>query len=221
MAFQTVTEEPIKPLPQPEMIREIPGDLLPEKPRAVSTAGDAAVKAAATAKRPVGRPPGSGKKPPPPSKKPEVPDFSEWQDFIGTLLIRWLCRAYLAVALAGVRDMLTEEENEDLEFDDDELLTIAKPFAHLVERTKFNKKYGRTVMESRDAIEASVMLFMWSGRVARIRTKYKGKHRKAESHVEFAPGAEDVAIGKDVESGAPVLQGNFGNGIRPAGVGFN
>lgn len=117
--------------------------------------------------------------------------------------------------------MLTEEENEDLEFDDDELLTIAKPFAHLVERTKFNKKYGRTVMESRDAIEASVMLFMWSGRVARIRTKYKGKHRKAESHVEFAPGAEDVAIGKDVESGAPVLQGNFGNGIRPAGVGFN
>lgn len=174
-------------------------------------------------KRPVGRPPGSGtknRKPLPPGKV-EVPDFEEWQDFIGTLLIRWLCRAYIAVALAGVRDMLTPEENEDLELDDDELLTISKPFAHLVERTKFNKKYGRTVMESRDAIEASVMLFMWSGRVARIRTKYKGKHRKEEVNVTINPGAEGVGIGEDVETGESVVQGNFGNGIRPAGVGFN
>lgn len=221
--FQVMVETPIQPKPEPVM--EIPGDLeAPPVIREASTVGDAVRHAQrvytppskpAGIKRPVGRPPGSGNKPKQNDNKPKVPEFDEWQDFIGTLVIRWLCRAYLTVALSGVRDMMTDEENEDLEFDDEELTTIAKPFAHLIERTKFNKKYGRTVMESRDAIEASVMLFMWSGRVARIRTKYKGKHRKeTDSHVQLDAGT-------DVQGEAQVLSPQFGNGIRPTGVGFN
>lgn len=169
-----------------------------------------------------GRPP---KVQPPNIGNVAVPDFSEWQDFIGTLLIRWLCRAYVTVALrGGIQDMLTPEEKEDLELDDESLAAIAKPFASLAIRSKkFNLKYGRTIMDSRDAIESSVMLFMWAGRVSRIRTKYTGRHRKAEPDGNNSnvidirnEAANDEPTGQDVPQVA-----SFASGSRPTGIGYN
>ncbi len=216
-----------------------PPAIIPELPAAASSIDNTAKKESAKEKaervytepaKRRGRPPGSGK-PKPPTFKPEIPDFDEWETFIGGLLIRWLARAYVAVALSGLdRNLLTPDEKEDLELDDDALSAVAKPFAHLASKSKFNKKYGRTIMESRDAIEASVILFMWAGRIGRIKTKYMGKHRKEENNVNNRFSERRQQRIADSESSREILEEqaeatatrtSFGNGVRPTGVGYN
>lgn len=164
---------------------------------------------AVTVKRPPGRPPGSRNKPktetpslkPPPAPtkseaekiaakaladeksrlkdKATPPDFTEWQDFLGEVVLHWFSVAFIAIAFRGVpyHDMLSDEDFEDIQLDEDELGAIARPFAHVLTHTKLNGKYGRAIMNSRDTIEAAVVMFMWGARVRRI----SGKYRKAYS----------------------------------------
>jgi hypothetical protein len=153
--------------------------------------------------------------------KIEVPDFSEWEDFIATLVLRWAARAFVAVAFRGIDryEVCSKDDLDDLELDDEELQAVARPFAHIVTKSQMNTKYGRAIMDSRDAIEASVVLFMWGNRVRRIGRKYRGKHERKEPANVDAVNVTNIGSGENL-SGAPAFTAT--NGYRPGvGVGFN
>lgn len=104
-----------------------------------------------------------------------APDFTEWSEFLGEVVLHWFSVAFVAVALRGIpyHDIFSEADYEDIQLDEDELKAVARPFAHLAAHSGLNTKYGRMIMNSRDSIEASVVMFMWMGRVRRIGNKYK------------------------------------------------
>lgn len=156
---------------------------------------------------------------PPAAANLKPPNFAEWSDFFGTVVFRWATRAIATVILRGIdREQLTPEEKEDIDLDDEQLQAIAKPFAHMATRSAFLTKHGRMILDSKDAIEASVIMFMWMGRVNRIAKRYRPKHQKPERNVQnVGQSAESVNSGQDV----PQEQGN-GYYIQPAvGAGFN
>lgn len=178
-------------------------------------------------KRPVGRPrkedsTGAGAashaktdKPiaPKPPIKPTIrpPDFTEWTEFFGTVVLRWVTRAITAVILHGVdRKILEPDELDDIDLDEEQLTAIAKPFAHVATRSAFLTKHGREILDSKDAIEAAVIMFMWMGRVNRIAKKYRPRH-------------ERTTVNGTVDSGQDVSanQGNNYVAAPAVGSGFN
>ena len=158
--------------------------------------------------------------------KPSAPDFTEWQDFLGEVVLHWFSVAFIAIAFRGIpyHEMLTQEDYEDIQLDSDEYGAIARPFAHLITHSKINGKYGRAIMNSRDSIEAAVVLFMWGSRVNRISKKYKAAYNAyveaQENGISRIPRVDrpaDTAEEIALSSEQPVI------GIqRPAyGHGFN
>lgn len=156
-------------------------------------------------KRGPGRPPGTGKHraiaPPRPQNqripppKINVPDFSEWHDYLGNFVIKWITRGYIAFVFRGIDrwELLSAAENQALELDDKELSDIAKPIAHLANGSKFGKKYGRLLIDSSDGIAAFIQLSMWANRVNRIARRYRpGKERN-----------ERVVPGEVINEGEP------------------
>jgi hypothetical protein len=146
-------------------------------------------------------PPPAKKKLPPPTIN--IPNFSEWHDFLGTFVIRWIARAYVAFTFRGIDryEVLSAIENEALELDDQQLSDIAKPLAHIADRSKFGKKYGRVIIDSSDGIAALIQFTMWANRVNRIAKKVRperGKHdhRTVPGEViNEGPGGTDVPEG--------------------------
>lgn len=139
-------------------------------------------------KRGPGRPPGSTNKTPSekptkpaPKGKTGPPDFTEWQDFIGGVLIHWICVAFVSVAMRGInRDFLSIDDKDDLELDEEEEMLIAKPLSTWLTNSGsgFNTKYGRIIINLRESIEAMVILAFYMGRVNRVAKKYRPKHAK-------------------------------------------
>lgn len=107
--------------------------------------------------------------------KPDTPNFDEWRDFLGEVVLHWFGVAFVAVAMRGIpyHDIMSDADYEDIQLDDVELKAVARPFAHLLARSNLNTKYGRAIMNSRDSIEAMVVLFMYMQRVRRIGKKYR------------------------------------------------
>lgn len=177
---------------------------------------------AATAPKRRGRPLGSTNKPKPPPPALNVPNFEEWSDFIGDFVLRWFARAYVSVALRGIdRSILTKDEDEALELDDEELEAISKPFAHVATRSKFLSKHGRMIIDSRDALEASVVLFMWGNRVRAIGKKYRvpKNPRKAEKLVrqrqeEAQRSGQNVEESEGTANGRGFAPPAFGHGYN-------
>jgi hypothetical protein len=171
-------------------------------------------------KRPVGRPPGSGKKqndPPTPPLKIRPPDFSEWHDYLGDFALKWAWRGYVAFAFRGIDryELLSPSDNEALELDPEELADIAKPIAHLADRSKFGKRYGRVIIDSSDGVAAMIQLGMAAGRVNRIARKY----REGTSGV-----VSSAAVGGEIPGEAPESEsGNVHEfpGARATGYGYN
>lgn len=233
--------EPANPEANPTPER-IPDNLVPsntpQKPDGEHSTGKE------TPKRGPGRPPGSTNKntepkppaqpkspaPPAPKGKTGPPDFSEWQDFISGVVLHWLTKAFVTVMLRGIdRNLLTDDDIEDIELDDDELLCIARPFSNLLLRTGFNAKYGRHIINARDTIESAVMLFMWASRVNRIGKKYRPKHAKANAGKGVPDNVRNIRPAVDspridepqgtTQESAPRF--NFAAGYGPPGTGFN
>lgn len=192
-------------------------------------------------KRGPGRPPGSTNKKTPPKSPPppkeskteteriaesakdrshkkdtkEPPDFSEWSDFLGEVVLHWFSVAFIAVAMRGIpyHDIMSDADYEDIQLDDDELKSVARPFAHLLTHSGINTKYGRAIMNSRDSIEASVVLFMWMGRVNRIGKKYRRFIKEATVDVPRIPRPDRV---RESVPDADIGQGNSGTSVdRP------
>jgi hypothetical protein len=243
------TEERIQPAGMRILRTETAQQIAKQIDQEVSTKPDEPV----TPKRPPGRPPGSRNKnpnpkpatPPPAPKKtetertadaakdraatkkdtPNPPDFTEWKDFLGEVVLHWFSVAFIAVAFRGIpyHEMMSQEDWEDIQLDDSELAAVARPFAHLITHSKINTKYGRVIMNSRDSIEASVVMFMWGSRVTRISRKYKMVYRQyLEAQENVRPiarvdRATDTAEQITAESPEPVI------GIQRAafGHGFN
>lgn len=113
------------------------------------------------------------RKAPPPTITARPPDFSEWHDYIGNFAIKWITRGYVAFAFRGIDrwDLLNEADNRALEIDETALSDIAKPLAHLADRSSLGKKYGRLIVDSSDGIIAMIQLGMWMNRVNRIAKK--------------------------------------------------
>lgn len=179
-------------------------------------------------KRPVGRPPGTGRRAKEDSIKPDgpgararieaakavitnkPPDFAEWTEFIGTVVLRWAARGISAVILRGIdRDTIDPADLDEIDLDEEQLTALAKPFAHVADRSKFLTKHGRAIIDSKDAIEAAVILFMWMGRVNRVAKKYRPRHA-VKGEVENGT----------VNSGADV-QGPAASQFGAVGAGFN
>lgn len=157
---------------------------------------------------------------PPIAANLKPPNFAEWSDFFGTVVFRWATRAISTVILRGIdRELLTPEEKEDIDLDDEQLTAIAKPFAHMATRSAFLTKHGRMILDSKDAVEASVIMFMWMGRINRIAKRYRPQHQKPERgkrNVRQQQGQE-----QPVDSGQDVPQESGYYAAPAVGAGFN
>lgn len=155
---------------------------------------------------------------PPIAANLKPPNFAEWSDFFGTVVFRWATRAISTVILRGIdRELLTPEERDDIDLDDEQLTAIAKPFAHMATRSAFLTKHGRMILDSKDAVEASVIMFMWMGRINRIAKRYRPKHQKPER------GKRNERSGQEqpVDSGQDVSQESGYYAAPAVGAGFN
>jgi hypothetical protein len=130
---------------------------------------------------------GDDKLPPP---KVKAPDFSEWHDYFGNFALKWITRGYVAWVFRGVDryELLSEQDNDALELDEQAASDIAKPLAHMANRSKLAKTYGRVIIDSSDGVAAFITLGMWMNRVNRIAKPYreghKHEHRGTESEAE-------------------------------------
>lgn len=130
-----------------------------------------------------------------PKDKVDPPDFTEWRDFLGEVVLHWFSVAAIAVMFRGIpyHEIMSQEDYEDIQLDEDELTAVARPFAHLLAHSKINGKYGRAIMNSRDSIEATVVLFMWFQRANRISKKYRNSYRRyVEEQQRIAEGTPNV-----------------------------
>jgi hypothetical protein len=156
----------------------------------------------------------AGGKPAPP-KKITPPDFSEWSNFIGTVVLRWAARAFVSVALRGIdRASIDPADLAELDLDDEQLESIAKPFAHIAVRSSYLTKHGRMIIDSKDAIEAVVVLFMWTGRVNRVARKYRPKHAKHEGAINGQLVGSGENVGQESEPIGPAFSGSNGYGFN-------
>lgn len=149
------------------------------------------------------------------------PDFSEWEEFFGAFIIRWITRAIVAFVFRGLSDyrsLITPEELEALELDPEDAAAIARPLAHVAERSAIGKKYGRSIIESRDAIQSLIALTMWTNRINRIAKKYRPDDKK-KRHTHARHSGADVPE-QQPEEGTPPPVGYAGIGqYRANGVG--
>lgn len=244
----TLTERPkLEKIPEPpamtnpELGNPEASNLTPQSQLAVESS------TAEQPKRPPGRPidPNSQRQQklnnpkPTTTKEPKgnigPPSFSEWQSFLGEVVIHWLCYAIVSVSLRGVdRANLTIEEREDIELDDEEEAAIAKPLANMILNSKFNGKYGRAILNMRDGIEAVVILFFFASRVNRIGRKYRPKHSRqliSRSGVERPQNVTDLRAARierprDIEQEAseapsPPIWNGHASAANAPGFGFN
>lgn len=116
------------------------------------------------------------------------PTLSEWQDFIGRIVLRTLTEFYLDSALRGIRDLLTDREMEEIRLTKDELKELAAPFASLVHKSKFAHKRGRQIVEASNSIEALFALLIWTRRVNRITKKYRAPKNAKKVNVDGNSG---------------------------------
>lgn len=155
------------------------------------------------------------KKPAPAPLKIRPPDFSEWHDYLGDFALKWTWRGYVAFAFRGIDryDVLSPADNEALELDPEELADIAKPIAHLADRSKFGKRYGRIIIDSSDGVAAFIQLGMAASRVNRIARKYRegvsGIVSSAEVGTEISGEASESSNIHDFPA------------VRSTGVGYN
>src|SRR6185437_14129846 len=130
-------------------ILEMPDPEITERPKPSPPPRPAqdAVSAPVTSDKPAGpKKPETPKKPN--LKKPTVPDFSEWHTFISDVVIRWAARGFIAANLRGIeQEWMTREDREALYLDDEELESIARPFASMASRSKIASKYGRSIID--------------------------------------------------------------------------
>jgi hypothetical protein len=167
--------------------------------------------------------PKSDRIPPP---KIRAPDFSEWHDYLGNFAIKWVTRGYIAFVFRGVDryELLSPQDNEALELDDEQLSDIAKPIAHLADRSKLGKKYGRVIIDSSDGIVAMIQLGMWGSRVNRIAKKYRGEgHHRHDHGIDTGSEGGSGVQETEPEYGTPsqgVIQ-PYNTNHGPAGFGYN
>ena len=127
--------------------------------------------------------------------KVRPPDFSEWADYLGNFALRWAARGYVAFVFRGLDryELLSDKDNQALELDAEELADIAKPIAHLADRSKLGKRYGRVIIDSSDGVAAAIQIGMWGARVNRIASNLRkglenGNVGTRESGTEIQPG---------------------------------
>lgn len=88
---------------------------------------------------------------------------------------------------------------------DEDLDDIARPFASILSRSKWNKKSGRAIIDSADAIDATAALFFWMTRVRKITRRYKpAEPRLAEVH--------DISSGQNVSAEPRTYEPGFSPG---------
>jgi hypothetical protein len=148
---------------------------------------------------------------PKPPIKPNIkpPDFGEWTEFFGTVVLRWVTRAITSVILHGIdRKALESDELDEIDLDEEQLTAIAKPFAHVATRSAFLTKHGREILDSKDAIEAAVIMFMWMGRVNRIAKKYRPRHERNTVNGTVDSG-QDVSADERNYVAAPAVGAGF------------
>jgi hypothetical protein len=90
----------------------------------------------------------------------------------------------------------------------------------LLTHSGLNARYGRAIMNSRDSIEAIVVLFMWMSRVNRIGKKYKRMMMEVNQDVPRIPRpdrARDSNEEIEAEAIAPIpgiAHAAFGHGFN-------
>jgi len=123
----------------------------------------------------------------------------------------------VAFAFRGIDrySVLSEQDNLALELDEEQLADISKPIAHMADRSKLGKRYGRIVLDSSDGIAAAIQMGMWAARVNRIAKRT----RQALEYGSVGVGSpgESVPEGETQEAATP---GNVLN-FRATGVGYN
>jgi hypothetical protein len=101
-------------------------------------------------------------------------------------MMRWITRGIVAYVFRGIddyRSRVTEEEREALELDPEDAAKIARPIAHIAERSAMGQKHGRMLMDSRDGLESMIAITMWANRMNRIAKKYRDpRPQKGHTH---------------------------------------
>jgi len=149
------------------------------------------------------------------------PNAEEWHDYISNVALKWGTRGYVAFATRGLDryDNFSKADLAALDADADELAAISKPISHMAERSKFGKRYGRTIIDSTDGVAAIVAIGMWGARVNRIANKYrKGMQENVSNPIESRPTGSEIPTESSedsTESLGDVRQ------FSPRGFGYN
>lgn len=144
-----------------------------------------------------------------------APDFTEWHEWIGDFVLKWLCRGYIAFAFRGLDD-IPDHIRENLELGAEERGDIAKPIAHLASRSKGMGKYGRVLIDSTDGVVACITLGMWMARVNRIARQLRNEGAGIE---QGQPSGSDVPEEPGNSVQGPAYRAGF-NGVA-VGHGYN
>lgn len=137
------------------------------------------------------------------------PSLDEWVGFFGKVVLRTTCHWYLSYAFKEVdENVLSDREIDRLALTDDERKLIATPLAELAHKSKFMRKYGRTIVSGGDTFNAMVVMGAWVSRVNRIASKYKPRNPR----VRVNPNGSN---GQSTQAGAPTFtEGTTGGRIH-------
>lgn len=117
------------------------------------------------------------------------PSLDEWSNFFSRVVLRVGTEFYITMAFRGVdEDVLSERDVERLAMTDEERALIAVPFAELSHKSKLMRRHGRMIVASGDALNAVVVLGMWTSRVQRIAAKYKPKQPRSKVTLNGSSG---------------------------------
>lgn len=110
-----------------------------------------------------------------PASKPKssAPTAEEWQNFLARIVFRGITSGYVALVIGDLESELSEWEKEKIKLSVEQLKELARPSAEYMSKTSFNRRKGRAVVSSTEALESFLILFFWMRRVNKIAKAHK------------------------------------------------
>lgn len=147
-----------------------------------------------------------------------IPSLSEWQDFIGRIVLRTLTDAFLSFALRDIEDDLTERERDMIRLTKEDLVEMSAPLASMAHKSKFGRKRGRQLIAASDSSEAVIALVIWMRRVNKISRRHR-KTRPTTIRTMPIQTTENYSEPDRANDGQGTYTGPTGFGVFNPGTG--
>lgn len=129
------------------------------------------------------------------SAKTSAPSAAEWTKYISMIVV-WATAtiAFNAISPLSQPDATPEEKAafdavyDKLCLSDDEASSVAHVFGRIIAATPVNDKWGRTLLNNADILDAVLILWMWNGRLKPYRKQKKAIKAEAKAAAQIYQG---------------------------------